>query len=152
MSYGTHNHKGTLITRWALRVCGLTAIQNHSYIDLKGEKPQEFVDGLFEKDSPGADCYSQSGNLLFGFSSSQYIQRESLHVLRYLLEHPNTKIIHFYKNNAHGPSVVFIAVYHVHPKEVGLKITNNVEKVLSYLDTKSEMYQHTMKPGAEDAL
>lgn len=152
MSYGTYNHKGSLITRWVLRVCGLTAIQNHSYINLDGEKPQDFVDGLFEKDSPGCDSYSKSGNLLFGFSSSQYIQRSSLPVLRYLLEHPNTKIIHFYQNNAHGPSVVFIAIYHAYPDQVERKIINNVKKVLSYLDTNSDSYQDIMKPGAENAL
>jgi hypothetical protein len=150
MSYGTFNHKGSLITRWALRVCGLSAIQNLSYIDLGLESPKSFIDGLWTNTAPGSDSYSKSGNLLFAFTSNQYKQRKTLPVLRHLLEHPNTKIIHFYKNNAHGPSIVFIAIHHVYPKQVKREIVNNVEKVLSFVSY--EDYEYVMKKGAEDAL
>lgn len=142
---------GSLITRWALRVCGLSSIQNLSYIDLQGTKAKDFIDNLWTNKGPGYDSYSKSGNLLFAFTSKQYQQKETLPVLNYLVEHPNTKIIHFYKNNAHGPSVVFIAMYHAFPSEVKLTIKNNVKEVLSYLNYSS-YENHYMKKGAEDAL
>lgn len=141
---------GSVITRWALRVCGLSSIQNLSFIDLQGTEAKDFIDNLWTNKAPGADSYSKSGNLLFAFTSSQYKQKETLPVLDYPVQHPNTKIIHFYKNNAHGPSVVFIAIHHVYPTQVKRKIVNNVEEVLSFVSY--ENYEHVMKKGAEDAL
>ncbi len=142
---------GSLITRWALRVCGLSSIQNLSYIDLQGTEAKDFIDNLWTRKAPGADSFSKSGNLLFAFTSSQYQKKETLPVLDYLVQHPNTKIIHFYKNNAHGPSVVFIAMYHAFPSQVKLTIKNNVKEVLSYLN-KDSYGGHYMKKGAENAL
>lgn len=115
-----------------MQTCGLMDIGNLSYVALEGQTCKEFLAELIKKfgyRSPG------EGNILFAVSSNQLknmnITKKSF--ITFLLEHPNTAIIHHYKNNAHDPNWVFICMHHAHPAAVKRpEFKNNIDEYQKY--------------------
>lgn len=102
-------------------VCGLLELCAFSSCSVTKEKAPDYLKVLSK-----AYTYSNNGNFLFSISSEQL--KTTTGLLGYLLKHPNTKIIHAYKNNAHGPSCVFICIHHRDPEDVEFIPDNNVAK------------------------
>lgn len=140
--------------RWALRVCGLSSIETdiekgHSSLN---ETPAEWLKKFNNGEiAPLDDGNDDCGNLLFAVSSTDLIQQSGHHpeFKQYLLNHKNTKIIHAYKNNAHGPSIVYICMYHKDPEAVDAwEHTNNIQEYKQKTYKEDSYQYHLKKPGA----
>lgn len=118
---------GVRVIGWALRVCGLSAIQDLMLAD-KNKLPDN-DDKLLE----GFDCNyygAYQGNIMFALSSNLLASgwKNPKSFYGRLLHYPGTRVIHWYKNNAHGPSLVFICMIHRFPDDVARPDwKNNVE-------------------------
>lgn len=127
-----------------LRVCGLTELSSFAAGNFTGT-PEQYEERL---DEIGAKFNYNSkkgeGNFLFSLSSPQIKNYKKIGFIQYLIEHPNTKIIHYYKNNAHGPSVIFIFIHHRWPEQVSRTMINNTTKILKELDYNT-YDEHSMK-------
>jgi hypothetical protein len=111
-------NKGKVGTDAPLQTCGLTTIQNWS--DGKDKKDWK---KWFEEEG---DCKwggGKQGNILFSITSSQ-LKRPSP-ALKAALKHPGTRIIHAYKQNAHGPNWICFCVCHLYPDTNALKNWKN---------------------------
>lgn len=126
-----------------LRVCGLIELSSMSSGQFMGTPEQyeaklDEIGAKFHYNSPKGE-----GNFLFSLSSSQIQSYGDVGFIGWLVHHPNTKIIHYYKNNAHGPSVVFIFIHHRWPDQVSRKMVNNSAKILAQLQYSHD--GHSMK-------
>jgi hypothetical protein len=148
MGYEVTQKFGLRITHWALRVCGLTSIQEFFHKDLKNTKHEleSFLDQI--------DCnYNDkpNGNILFAATSAELLyfkdQKHKGKIVQHLLNHPHCRVIHWYANNAHGPSIIFICMIHRFPDQVQKKLwKNNVMEHAERIDSKTDPYQHRMLP------
>ncbi len=129
-------------SEWCLGTCGLTGIWRlDSSFGIN--KPEEWLEKAGFLTGYGG---KNQGNFLFAIDSEQLkeYKENNNELLTYLLSHPNTKIIHAYKNNAHGPNVVFICIHHMFPEQVEVKPMNNVEEYRNRL--VFDDYQYKLKP------
>lgn len=119
-----------------LSTCGLGILSRIKRAEIKA-KPEAILQNILRKNQYRGDEYGESklqklskepeGNLLFTINSQDL--KTSSGFLSFLLEHPATRIIHAYKNNAHGPNCIYICMFHLFPDEVEQKgWVNNVKE------------------------
>ncbi len=121
--------EGPIVTKWLHYTCGLAGLEWHgSTHELTAKNSQKFLD---EK----CDCdwsNKKQGNIMFACTSAQLQQPNDFQ--KFLFYHPNTRFIHWYKNNAHGPNVIFIGMYHKFKDDVGHpEWENNAKEMLARL-------------------
>lgn len=120
-------HSGVTIDKWLHKTCGLAGIQGLNRCSFKDDY-QSFLDNYCDPDWSG----SKQGNIMFAVTSTQ-LQNPG-EFTKFLCYHKNTRFIHWYKNNAHGPNVIFIGMYHKFPEDVERPLwRNNIEKLLKRL-------------------
>lgn len=129
--------EGPIVTKWLLYTCGLAGLESHgSFYSPKEENYQKFLDKDCDCDWMG----KKQGNIMFACTSAQL--QNPFEFQKFLFYHPNTKFIHWYKNNAHGPNVIFIGMYHKYKNDVGHpEWENNIKEILTKLVFKGGEYQ-----------
>lgn len=111
-----------------VNVCGLTELSGFMYNMVK--PPYE---KYLEKIAKLTGWMGRlQGNFLFAVDKTQVIKASGGSFITFLLEHPNTMVIHSYHNNAHAPNnLVLICIHHMFPDKVlrpGIK--NNLKDFL----------------------
>lgn len=132
---------GPTVKKWDLNTCGLTTICGWSSGNGFDHDKTNWVKWL--EDTCDAKWSSKpNGNFLYVITSQQL--KEPSAPLKAALDHPGTRIIHAYKQNAHGPNWIFIVMTHIYPNTNDLKNwTNNVAEYRerSVFDPKSGWYK-----------
>lgn len=147
MGYEVTQKFGLRVTHWALRVCGLTSVQEFFGKSLQ-DTGCEFDKLLDEVDS---NYQKVNGNVLFAATSADLLffkdKKNPQQLVQHLLNHPHCRVIHWYANNAHGPSIIFICMIHRFPDQVQKKLwKNNVMAHAERIDSKTNPEQHRMLP------
>ena len=124
---------------WGLKTCGLRTIWNLYKIGTPKEHEKTYKELIDKTQYDNEIC----GNLLFSVTEYNLNRKDSFGT--WLFNHPNTKLIHHYKNNAHGPHIVFICINHFDKEGVHLpNMKNNTKKYLELhnhrFDTDSGEY------------
>ena len=111
---------------WALRQCGLMSI---SGIQSAGRASNQEIEEALQVVIGGIGVYSEAGNIMFSISDTYWkhakYSPEQQTLYAYLVNHPNTRIIHQMRNNAHpsgygdGGSHMLICMLHLYPDQVG---------------------------------
>lgn len=93
--------------RGGMKTCGQVEIGGFG--NWRGTDPAKFLESLQAK------SYAPALNIVFSITGhcflSGYAPSETS-LLGYLLNHKNTRVMHWYKNDAHGPNWVFLCIYH----------------------------------------
>lgn len=93
---------------------GLAAMQTCGQFEIGGfncfnGKPEEFITKLVNK----SYCGGPSCNIVFSITGDKLLPNVYLTpLLKYLLEHKNTRVMHWYANDAHGPNWIFLCIFH----------------------------------------
>lgn len=74
-------------------------------------------------------------NIVFSISNSQ--MKCTSRFINYLLNHPNTKIMHAYKNDAHGPNCIYLCIHH---KNAPQGFVNNIAEYKAKLRYENCQY------------
>jgi hypothetical protein len=138
------NYNGYDVGVWALGVCGLTSVERGSAYSKPNKTVEKELnlDGVMAAHAEVETLHSEHGNIIFAITSSQL--KQSPPIYKNLLEHPHCRIVHAYKNNAHGPNVIFICVLHKYPDQVHLpEHKNNIEEYKERL--YREDYEYYLK-------
>lgn len=111
-----------------VKVCGLTELAGFGYNTVP-EPYDKFLENIAKK--TGWNGKTQ-GNFLFAVTDRQIRELTWAKFLQYMMNHPNTKVIHSYTNNAHEPyNKVLICIHHMFPEQVKVgDLTNNVKDYL----------------------
>lgn len=108
LEHGRHDIKG-------MQTCGQIEIGNFTaWSPKEGETPETFIGVLRKKYG-----YAASLNIIFSVTSNAisvdtYNKPKGL--LKWLLEHANTRVMYWYRNDAHGPNWIFMCIYHHNKK------------------------------------
>lgn len=99
-----------------------------------------------------------TGNFMFSLTSGQINcskdprWAEAYKTVQMVLNHPNSRCIHAYANNAHGPSIIFIGMIHLYPSKVQCPVwENNWEATLARMDC-TNVNQHVLKEEIVECL
>ena len=101
-----HKHTG-------LQTCGLATLTNFYFTDVNSGEEEAVLSELFDKMQWSSNA-TKHGTLVFSLSTAQIAGRNGF--LKYLCEHPNTKCMHHYTNDAHGPNKIYLCVHHYNEK------------------------------------
>jgi hypothetical protein len=124
---------------FCLGVCGLTGIWRLSRTK-PIDSPKEWLKNV-SKETKWTGKPEDLGNFIFSVTSQQLLGKgETNNLVEYLLFHPNTKIVHHYKNNTHGPNVIFVCMHHMYPDQNNIKIKNNIEEHKKLLEWRGNSY------------
>lgn len=75
---------------------------------LSGMTPENFIRWSLMPLSYGTAC-----NLVFSITGNHFIpSAATTGLLAWLLNSPKTRVMHWYKNDAHGPNWIFLCIYH----------------------------------------
>ena len=116
-----------------LATCGLGILNRFTNCQVQEENHKQFLTELFDtvKWSCGAHDH---GSLVFALSSIQIQNRTGF--LKYICEHEDTKCMHYYTNDAHGPNMVFICVIHRNQEATKPKKLRQLMKVFEKTEFK----------------
>lgn len=111
---------------WALKQCGLMSING---IQTAGRASNQEIDEALQVVIGGIGVYSEAGNIMFSIMDTYWkhakYSPEQQTLYAYLVNHPNTRIIHQMRNNAHpsdcgsGGNHMLICMLHLYPDQVG---------------------------------
>ena len=96
-----------------LSTCGTAVLSSlrNSYTETDNEK---ILADIF-KAIQWSSGQKKHGTLVFSLSSNQIRGRYGF--MKFLCEHLNTKCVHWYTNDAHGPNMVFLCIHHYDEKQ-----------------------------------
>jgi hypothetical protein len=147
---------GITLTGWhchdtnaeGLSTCGLAELSFKGYTESKTE-PQHAA--LREELATVGTNWGgkNNGNFVFSVTSQQIIEANTNDTFRgWLLNHPNTQVMHYYKNNAHGPNIIFLCVHHMYPDKVEPKTPVFEEYTIASIRKRlhfDDVYQYALK-------
>lgn len=125
-TFNSGNSLAFTIGYWALKQCGLMSING---VQSAVRATKQEIEEALQVVIGGIGIYSEAGNIMFSISETYWKhakdrpEKETLYA--YLVNHPNTRIIHQMRNNAHpsgygnGGNHMLICMLHLYPDQVG---------------------------------
>lgn len=141
---------GLQFTKWQFNTCGMHGIAGFNYCHLvpKTDKEWEAWWNEYVLKGEHTDAYTKTGNFTFAVTDSQlrFCHPESKadknSLLCWLVNRKDCRVIHSYKNNAHGSNTVVIFALHPHEKAVKLAGKNWGLSIGDWLAAFAEGTEH----------